>query len=102
MIKSGVDLRNIQPQMAIAYSIAVAIYQLHAGVPCWITAAFDGTHMTNTLHQRDGLCRALDLRTSNVIPEQLQLVYTKLKEALGSQFDVILEKDHIHVEFDPK
>jgi hypothetical protein len=32
----------------------------------------------------------------------LQAVYLKLKESLGEQFDVVLESDHIHVEWDPK
>jgi hypothetical protein len=30
------------------------------------------------------------------------MIHHDLKQALGGQFDVVLEKDHIHVEFDPK
>jgi REP element-mobilizing transposase RayT len=30
----------------------------------------------------------------------LQAVYHKLKEELGEQFDVVLESDHIHLEWD--
>lgn len=101
MIKPGVDLRNLVPQMAVAYTVAALIYQKF-GYVCTITAAFDGVHMTNTLHQRDGLCRALDLRTNTLNPHDIPLVHAMLKEALGPQFDVVLEKDHIHMEFDPK
>jgi hypothetical protein len=31
MIKTGVDLRGLKPQMAIAYTIACAVYQKHTG-----------------------------------------------------------------------
>jgi len=33
---------------------------------------------------------------------QKENVYKQLRIALGEQFDVILEADHIHIEFDPK
>jgi len=99
MIKSGVDLSNLQPQMAIAYTIACFVYQKH-NVPCVITSAFDDVHKVNTLHQRDGICRALDLRTNNLQPLDIPLVYSDLKNCLGDQFDVVLDKDHVHIEFD--
>lgn len=104
MIKSTVDLRNLTPQMAIAHTIACMVYFHYTGNPlsCVITSAFDSKHGSNTLHQRDGLCRALDLRTNNLTPELITVIYEALKVSLGPQFDVVLEKDHIHMEFDPK
>ena len=99
MIKVGVDLRGIHPQIAVAYCIASAIYRDKAGIPCVITSASDGKHGPNSLHYK-GL--ALDLRTSSLKPEQQSSVHLALQAALGSQFDVVLEDDHIHLEFDPK
>ena len=104
MIKIGVDLRGIHPQIAVAYCIASAIYRDKAGIPCVITSASDGKHGTNSLHYK-GL--ALDLRTSTLKPEQVQPVYLALQSALGPQFDVVLEDEggpnqHIHCEFDVK
>lgn len=99
MIKSGVDLRGVQPQMAIAYSIACAVWQERAGVPCVITSASDGKHGPNSLHYKG---MALDLRTHSLRSEQVAPVFAALKSALGAQFDVVLEVDHIHLEFDPK
>ena len=96
MIKSGVDLRGLTPQMAIAYTIACRCYGQY---DCVITSASDGKHGPNSLHYNG---QALDLRTRHINGQGLQLVVDKLKEAFGSQFDVVLESDHIHVEFDPK
>lgn len=102
MIKPGVDLRNLEPQMAVAYTIACAVYLTLAKSVCVITSAFDSVHGVNTLHQRDGKCRALDLRTNTFHPELVAMLHQSLKEALGPQFDIVLEKDHLHIEFDPK
>jgi hypothetical protein len=99
MLKHGVDLRGIQPQMAVAYTIAEAIYWDKAGVHCVITSCSDGRHGPNSLHYKG---MALDLRTSNLRPEQLHPVFNALKTALGVQFDTVMESDHIHCEFDPK
>lgn len=99
MIKTGVDLRGLQPQMAIAYTIACQVYQEKSAVLCVITSASDGKHGPNSLHYKG---MALDLRTNSLRAEQVHPVYTALKIALGDQFDVVLETDHIHLEFDPK
>ena len=96
MIKSGVDLRGLSPQMAIAYTIATKCYGQY---DCVITSANDSKHGPNSLHYKG---QALDLRTRHLNEQGLQAVFHKLKEALGSQFDVVLESDHIHLEYDPK
>ena len=99
MIKPGVDLRGVVPQMAIAYCIALYLYQEKFGVPCVITSGSDGKHGPNSLHYKG---KALDFRTNNLRGPQVHPIYLALKEALGAQFDVVLEADHIHCEFDPK
>lgn len=96
MIKNGVDLRGLSPQMAIAYTIACKCYGQY---DCVITSASDGKHGPNSLHYSG---QALDLRTRHIHGQGLQLVVDKLRESLGSQFDVVLESDHIHLEFDPR
>jgi len=82
--------------MAIAYTIACKCYGQY---DCVITSASDGKHGPNSLHYSG---QALDLRTRHIHGQGLQLVVDKLREALGSQFDVVLESDHIHLEFDPR
>ena len=101
MIKLGVDLRGLTPQLAIAYTIACQVYTKVTGNPyaCVITSGSDGKHGPNSLHYKG---KALDLRITTIPPALLPVVQKDLKWALGSQFDVVLEADHFHIEFDPK
>ena len=64
-----------------------------------ITSANDGQHMTKSLHY---VGRAIDLRTRNLSLSEQRVVLRELKLRLGNAFDIILEPDHIHLEFDPK
>ncbi len=62
-----------------------------------ITSAKDGLHMKGSLHYK-GL--AIDIRVFDM--ENPMLVLEAIKKALGVNYDVIFEIDHIHIEFDPK
>lgn len=64
-----------------------------------ITAGVDGVHMKGSKHYT---YEALDLRTSNIPPPLVPVYLDKLKTRLGPDYDVVLESDHIHAEFDPK
>jgi len=99
MIKPGVDLRPLVPQMAIAYTIACRIYREQANQVCVISSGAEGEHMVNSLHP---LGKALDFRIRTLTGVQQQAILLSLRHALGAQFDVVLEPTHLHVEFDPK
>ncbi len=96
MIKNGVDLRGLTPQMAIAYTIACKVYGQYN---CVITSGSDSKHGPNSLHY---VGKALDLRTRHLPEQAVQGIVDKLREALGEQFDVVLEQDHCHIEWQPK
>ena len=78
MIKAGVDLRGLAPQMAVAYTIASLLYQRHCNVPCVITSASDGKHGANSLHYKG---KALDLRTYNLPTSAVPLIVQSLTSA---------------------
>lgn len=67
----------------------------------WVTSGNDSTHMKGSKHYDN---EAFDIRTHNVLDgrEACTLWINRMKESLGANYDVVLEKDHIHVEFDPK
>jgi len=69
------------------------------GVACWVTAGRDGQHMKESKHYTN---EALDLRIRDFKLEDLQSVVQSLQKRLGQDFDVVLEHDHLHIEFDPK
>ena len=100
-LKAGVNPKGIQPEILLAIISIERLYDKY-GHELVITSLFDGKHGAHTLHQRDGVCRAVDVRTrmlpNEIIPNMLQ----EIKDALGPHYDVVLEADHIHVEFDIK
>lgn len=66
---------------------------------CVLTSGKDGKHKEDSLHY---LGRAGDFRTRHVLPDIMQRIVARIKRELGMAFDVILEDDHLHVEYDPK
>ena len=64
-----------------------------------VTSGIDSTHSAGSLHYY-GL--ALDFRTRYFDDITRRKVGNELKEALGDNYDVIIHKSHIHVEYDPK
>ncbi len=63
-----------------------------------ITSGIDGKHSPNSLHYA---LRAIDIRTRTLAPDTVDALVDDLRDTLGAGYDVVLEDDHIHVEFDP-
>lgn len=100
-LKPGVRLDKLSTQMVIAAVIVKECYRA-VGVASGptITSGSDGTHRAkNSLHYEGN---ALDFRIWN-IPAKKRVGLTKaIQTSLGVDFDVVLEVDHLHVEYDPK
>ena len=92
-LKPGVSIKGISPQAVLGAAIAESVYYM-AGEDLTITAVTDGKHMEGSLHYQG---RALDLR----LPEEPAQMVVALRAALGDEWDVVLEKTHLHIEFDP-
>ena len=99
-LKRGVKQEGVQAPIWYAIGIAEMIYA-SLGVQLVVTSLCDGKHGANSLHY-NGL--AVDIRTRNLSQAQIEIVLRGLSHALDGQigFDVILEKDHIHIEYEPK
>ena len=65
----------------------------------WITSANDGKHMAGSLHYKN---RAFDVRIWNILDDTAEAWVGRLKAMLGKDYDIVLEKDHIHLEYQPK
>ncbi len=94
-IKHDVDLHPLQPQMVLAMIVAESVYAKSQS-EVMITSGKEGPHMVKSLHFTG---MALDIRLPNMAVNQ---VAANLAAALGPQYDVVLEGDHIHIEYDPK
>lgn len=68
----------------------------------WITSANDSKHMDGSLHYAN---KAFDLRTYNLVGPNRQMAeqwVRKMQLVLGEDYDIVLETDHVHIEYDKK
>lgn len=96
--KAGVKLAGVQWQMFEAALKVEPILEKH-GQECVITSGTEGQHSALSLHYRGW---ALDFRTTLLPKLHYNLILAELKAALGGDFDVVFESDHLHIEYDPK
>lgn len=85
-------------KITVAMHEADRIHRDMTGVEMVITAIFDGTHMEGSKHYEGN---AFDMRRWHVGSRVKEFI-ARLKTALGSDYDVVNEPTHIHVEYDPK
>jgi hypothetical protein len=103
ILKPGVRVRGLQPEMLLAIFVAEHEYSCN-GQPLVITSIVDGEHSAKSLHY-SGL--AVDIRTKNLTEEnQKQRVAGSIRAALGDCYEVILESigkpnEHLHIELSP-
>ncbi len=98
MIKKGVEAQGLQPEILLAIMEAREVYR-DLDAELIITSLLDGKHMKGSFHYK-GL--AVDLRTRHLSKTDRALAAARIRLALGPEYDVVLEKTHIHLEYDPK
>lgn len=97
-LKPGVRIIGVAPEMALALTIIASQYAKF-GADCIITSCADSKHSQGSLHYSG---RAMDFRTRNVSSGKRQALRDAISEALGDDYDAVLESNHIHVEYQPK
>jgi hypothetical protein len=91
-LKEGVNVQGLRSEMILAL-----FYNYGSDVV--ITSGVDGKHSETSRHYV-GLGE--DFRIWYLKPEDLPKVAEELQQALGEQYYVRLESDHIHVSFKPR
>lgn len=97
--KAGVRLEKLTPQMVLGAMIVAQVYLEVCGIVATITSGSDGDHSPTSLHYEGN---ALDFRTRDLPPSRVPTVVEKVRDRLGENYDVVFEKDHLHVEYDPE
>lgn len=87
---------DLTEQMQIAVFILADVVDWLEPGDIVITSTTGGQHVPGSKHYAG---RAIDVRTRNWI--EPQAVAEAVATVLGPDFDVILESDHLHIEFDP-
>ncbi len=95
LIKSGVSIERLKRPVRRTLNPLVAIYAKRH-LDLIVTSTYEGTHSAASLHYCD---EAIDIDDP---PSEKEEMVEDIKKELGPGFDVILEKDHIHIEYDPK
>ena len=94
-IKEGAVMNGLNIKMRIVLKNADEIWKDH-GQELVITEGTGGTHSAGSLHYYG---YAVDLRTNYFSASEISSVVQALKEELCSDYDVVFEGTHIHVEY---
>ena len=117
--KPGCNPANATPELVLGIAVVASCYAKH-GHDCTITSMRDlaPNRSPNSLHSKDGICRAADFKTVH-LPEYVRdLMLSELREAFGyldtlpRAFDFVFEsrvtspdgrlvkEQHFHLEAD--
>lgn len=95
-IKPGVKMQGVSPELVLGLTVAESIYR-ERSYDLTVTSLLDGEHSKNSLHYSGN---AADLRIWQV--SNPAALAQELQDALGDDWDVVAERTHIHVEYQPK
>lgn len=93
----GARIRGLRSEILFAICVVDEIFAQY-GVEAVITSGIDGKHSRGSIHYSGG---AVDLRSRDFADGDAERAVAKVKDALGPDFDVILEHNHIHMEYQP-
>ena len=94
LIKAGVDISRLERHTRRSLSVVAMIFSEERELFI-ITSTYEGNHSERSLHYAN---QAYDVR----LPDDSKLrIFAKLKEQCGPDFDVVMERTHYHIEYDP-
>lgn len=98
VFKSGVSVVGIKEETITLIAILNCYFYLRIGKPLVITSCTDGKHMKNSKHYSG---YAIDIRTYHLSAQEINMLVIWFKNNHDKNYDIVVEKDHIHVEYDP-
>lgn len=96
--KEGVYSHRFPLEIALVLHHA-AVWSTLTGIGAVVNALADSQHQANSLHAWD---LAVDLDTDGDRLAQLLQLHGYLARNLSGEYDVVLEDDHVHVEWDAR
>lgn len=97
-IKDGALVAGLQPLM-LDTSLRLAVLFHELGFDFVLTEGTGGAHRADSLHYRG---YAIDVRSRDIPEAERVHVRDAARRLLGPDYDVILESDHFHIEYDPR
>jgi len=94
LLKSGVDISRLNREIRRSLPVVAKILRAH-DFELVITETFAGVHGEGSLHYSND---AYDMRNPS---RDLDEIVIEIEGELGDDFDVVSERTHIHIEYDP-
>lgn len=112
----NVNINHASPQILLSMQVMDSVLDRYfGGRELTVTSCGDGKHGKGSKHYPGsftGLVNAFDARIKDLDGNNMDIsvadrstateIVAAMKVRLDAQFDIVLEKDHIHVEYDPK
>ncbi len=96
LIKLGVNIRRLNREIRRTLNVVDKIYIEESGEEAIVSSTDEGNHSPSSLHYKGD---AVDFRLAK---KNMQKIRIRLKKELGIDYDIIIEGNHLHCEFDPK
>ena len=96
--KEGVIVHGFSRELLIAYVNTIFIFIRHDS-ELTITSVFDGVHSVNSKHNSGN---AFDIRTRHLTADYVKSIADDIRKSLTKDYDIVIESNHIHIEYDPK
>ncbi|KUO61684.1 hypothetical protein APF79_03520 [bacterium BRH_c32] len=98
-LKETIKLNGIRAELLVGIIVAERVYE-DFGYGMVITSITDSRHAPGSLHYAGG---AVDLRTRDIKDAaMIKKITETIRKRLTKDYDVVMEKDHIHIEYQPK
>lgn len=101
--KEGVVFIHPHPAILHALNIVDLVWRKVFAKQATVTSGSEGRHSATSYHYGapgDVRERGVDIRTFDLVPDRIPDALTMLGDYLGEAYDVILEGNHIHIEYD--
>lgn len=95
LLKTGVNISRLLPPIRKKLNLISSIVLEVSQQEIVITSTYEGTHSPSSLHYAN---LAIDIR----LAKNYVKVAEELRAALGKGYVIIVESNHIHIEYDPK
>ena len=95
---SSIGFQSLKPQIVLALIVVDQVMK-GCGQEAVITSINDARHGENSLHYDGG---AVDIRSRTFSNPESVLGLCRLALGNSKDFDMILESDHFHLEYQPK
>ena len=96
--KDGVKVDGVKKETIELMLLLNGYFVAQVGKLFVITSCTDGKHMKNSKHYSG---YAIDIRTRHLTVCEINNLLAWFKKWHDKEYDMVVENDHIHVEYDP-